>query len=618
MAQHEARIAYLDGIRIARGLTAGVQRVLADRDYLNKINVFPIPDGDTGTNLSMTLNSVQSALEGHRLQHAGRTLELVADAALDGARGNSGAIIAQFFQGISDACGDHHLLTTPIFVEAIGVGTRYAREALVEPREGTIITVLGAFYSELDKLRSVTHDFGALLENGLTRARQALAETTAQLDELRRAGVVDAGARGFVDLLHGVTDYVRDGSLRESGEQAGSSSPPVEPPVVLGGSDRSAIEHRYCTECVITGNGIEHRKIKEALVGLGSSLVVAGTRQKVRVHVHVDEPQVLFDLASEFGSISSRKADDMRRQGDSRQTLNDTVAIVTDSACDIPEEAMEQLNIHMVPVRVHFGNKSYLDKVSLSAEEFYAELESNPHHPKTSQPAPGDFRRLYEFLGSHHPAILSIHLTGQASGTFQAAESASARAHTDTPIIAVDSRNASVGQGLIVQYAAQLAQDGYEIDDIATKLDWAIENTRTFGMLGDLDYAVRGGRVPRSRKIVAELLRLNPILKTFPDGRIANGGLLFGRHNSIRKFARFVAGQADSARQYRVAVGHAGDRVGAEQLLELLLEGLPGLKTSIVTELGSALGAHGGRGTLVVALQESNALPEYHSASPEP
>jgi DegV family protein with EDD domain len=272
----------------------------------------------------------------------------------------------------------------------------------------------------------------------------------------------------------------------------------------------------------------------------------------------------------------------------------------------------------MVPVRVHFGNKSYLDKVSLSAEEFYAELESNPHHPKTSQPAPGDFRRLYEFLGSHHPAILSIHLTGQASGTFQAAESASARAHTDTPIIAVDSRNASVGQGLIVQYAAQLAKDGYEIDDIATKLDRAIENTRTFGMLGDLDYAVRGGRVPRSRKIVAELLRLNPILKTFPDGRIANGGLLFGRHNSIRKFARFVAGQADSARQYRVAVGHAGDRVGAEQLLGLLLEGLPGLKTTIVTELGSALGAHGGRGTLVVALQESNGRPKSHSASSEP
>ncbi|MGI9265008.1 MAG: DegV family protein, partial [Gammaproteobacteria bacterium] len=450
MAAHEAGIAYLDGLRIARGLKAGVLRVLEDRDYLNKINVFPIPDGDTGTNLAMTLTSVQTALDGHRLRHAGRTLELVADAALDGARGNSGAIMAQFFQGISDACGDHHLLTTPLFAEAVGTGTQYARDALMEPREGTIITVLSAFSAELSKMRSVTHDFGSLLEKGLIRARQALTETTAQLEELRKAGVVDAGARGFVDLLHGVTDYVRGGSIREAGTQMGAATPHDMPSFEYDDVDRSAMEHRYCTECVITGHSIEHRKIKEALVDLGSSLVVAGTRQKARVHIHVDEPQVLFDVAAGFGSVSSRKADDMWRQSDSRQVLNDTVAIVTDSACDIPDEMMEQLNIHMVPVRVHFGNKSYLDKVSLSADEFYAELENNPRHPKTSQPAPGDFRRLYEFLGSHHPAILSIHLTGQASGTFQAAESASARAHTDTPIIAVDSRNASVGQGLIV------------------------------------------------------------------------------------------------------------------------------------------------------------------------
>ncbi|MGI9264610.1 MAG: DegV family protein, partial [Gammaproteobacteria bacterium] len=156
-----------------------------------------------------------------------------------------------------------------------------------------------------------------------------------------------------------------------------------------------------------------------------------------------------------------------------------------------------------------------------------------------------------------------------------------------------------------VRYAAQLAQEGAEIDDIATKLDLAIENTRTFGMLGDLDYAVRGGRVPRSRKIMAQLLRINPILKTFPDGRIASGGLLFGRHHSIGKFARYIARQTQPATRYLLAIGHAGDRAAADELLSLLADQIDGAESAIVTELGTALGAHGGRGTLVVALQET-------------
>ena len=613
-----AGIAYLDGPRIARGLRAGIQKVLADRDYLNKINVFPVPDGDTGTNLAMTMTAVLSSLDGHRITHAGRTLEQIADAALDGARGNSGAIMAQFFQGVSDACGEQVLVTTTGFVDAVEMGAQYARDALTEPREGTIVTVLSAFSSELKSIPNLPHDFTALLEQGLARARQALAETTDQLDELRKAGVVDAGARGFVDLLQGVTDFVREGSLREPVATIEVNSQTDDHEFIDTNMDHTEIEHRFCTECVITGDGIEHRRLKETLAGLGSSLVVAGTKRKVRVHIHVDQPQALFELAARFGTISSRKADDMLRQSNARHGLRDTVAIVTDSASDIPDEALERLNIHMVPVRVHFGNKSFLDKVSLSSDEFYAELEKNPHHPKTSQPAPGDFRRLYEFLGSHHPAILSIHLTGKASGTFQAAESAAARAHTETPIITVDSRNASIGQGLITMYAAKLAQAGCDIDDITIGLDRAIEGTKTFGLLGDLTYAVRGGRVPRSRKVVADLLRLNPVLKTFPDGRVSTGGLLLGRRNCVAKFARFITRRTDQSDEYIVGVGHAGDEAGANDLLGLLLDGIPKTKDHFITELGTALGAHGGRSTLVVALQKYEHVQDRAPSNPEP
>ena len=593
---------HLDGHRLARCLEAGMRRVVADQDRLNRINVFPVPDGDTGTNLALTMNAVRTALAGHRDEHAGRTLERIADAALDGARGNSGAIFAQFFLGLGDACADRRLLATGDLIEAVASGAAYAREALSDPREGTILTVLTAFSRELEGLAGRELDFAGLLERGLARAREALAATQNQLEALRRAGVVDAGGQGFVDLLDGIMACIRGDAAVDLDE----GQPPEDIEAAFPDMGASGhLEHRYCTECMVTGDHVNRRALREALAPLGASLVVAGTHRKVRVHIHVNEPDRVFEIAASHGEISSRKADDMRQQSGTAAG-SAQVAVVVDSAADLPESEFERLGIHMVPVRVHFGERSYLDKVSLSSDQFYAELASNPQHPKTSQPAPGDFRRLYQFLVSHHPGVLSIHLTGRVSGTFQAAASAAARIEGHGRVLAVDSRNASLGQGLVALEAAELARAGLSLDDIAAGLDDSIARTKTWGLLRDVSYAVRGGRVPRYRKIIADLARLTPIIRTYPDGRIASGGALFGRRNLVDRFARMIAREAAADRRYRVAVAHASDPERAQRLLERLLDLVANVESHFLTEVGSALGAHGGPGTLVASLQ---ALP---------
>ncbi len=595
-------IAYLDGSRLRRGLRAGIRRVIADQERLNRINVFPVPDGDTGTNLAMTMQSVLAALSSHEDRHAGRTLEVVADAALDGARGNSGAIIAQFFLGLGDACGGLRLITTETFVDAVQRGSAYARDALSEPREGTILSVLSTFADALRETRDRSHDFSALLEQGLVRARQALAETTNQLEVLRKAGVVDAGAQGFVDLLQGVTDFVREGSLQAPAEvqeeivdedYAGHGIPAVEE------------QHRFCTECIISGRDINRRKLREELSTLGSSLVLAGTAHKTRVHIHLDDPEALFRIGRQYGEISGQKADDMHLQQRTARGERPAVAVVVDSAGDIAESDLERLGIFIVPIPIHFGSKGYLDKVTMTPDQFYIELQTNPHHPQTSQPPPGDFRRLYQFLGSHHQAVVSIHVSGRVSGTVQAAQSAAARSKDHGPVIIVDSRNASLGQGMIALYAAEMAEAGFGLDEITVRLADVVAGTRTYGLLSDLRYAVRGGRVPRHKKLIADMFRLHPVLTNFPDGRIAGCGFIFGRRRATEKFARFILGRTDRTREYRLGVGHARNPQAAERLLSMLLEALPSVHSHYVTEVGTALGAHGGPGTLVVALQEN-------------
>jgi uncharacterized protein len=613
----QAGIAYLDGPRLARGLLAGIDRVTADAEHLNRINVFPVPDGDTGTNLAVMLGAVRAALVSSAERHAGKLLEIVADAALDGARGNSGAILAQFFHGLCDASLDHRVLTAAHFASAVERGGNYAREALTEPREGTILTVTHDFAEELAAFtREGGHDFTALMERGLRRAQRALAATTAQIEALRRAGVVDAGAQGFVDLLEGVTDFMRRGSLRAGPEPRAIAT--TATPATLQGlaaGDAEAASHRWCTECLVSAKSIDRRRLRESLAGLGSSLVIAGSKSRARIHVHVDDPDAVFRLAAEFGSVTGLKADDMHAQRSAARSGGRRVAVVTDSAADLPEDWLEQLEIHTVPVRIHFGERSYLDKVGLESPEFYRLMRESPVHPTTSQPPPGDFRRLYQILGSHHPGVVSIHLTAWGSGTFQAAASAADRSGASVPVLVTDSRNVSIGQGLIVLRAAELAATGQDTDTIALALDGIIARTRTWALLGSLDHAVRGGRVAPSKRMLARLLRLEPVLATFPDGRIGSAGALLGRRDRVRRFARWVARRAGAGPGWRLAVGHANAPEAAAALLAELQDRMPGLERAFITEIGTALGVHGGPGTLAVALQ-APVPPEEDSLAP--
>ena len=432
---------------LASAMISGIHRVIDEQEFLNQINVFPVADGDTGTNLSLSLGSALYVLKRPDEKHLGTLLVDVADALLDGARGNSGAIVAQFFQGVSDSAGELSRFSVSTFSKAVTTGSEYAHDALSNPREGTILSVIAAFARSISEQagRSPGQDISTLMEQALRDSEGALAKTPEQLDVLKKAGVVDAGAKGFVALVDGMTEFIRNGRIVAEPDLSLVSID--EPVVTAGGEYESA--YRFCTECIVTGVNIDRRKLREALAELGDSLVLAGTIRKAKIHIHVDEPERVFDLARTFGDISAEKADDMHRQQSSSHDASRRFAVITDSAADIPDEDMERLDIHMVPCRIQFGDRGYLDKVSISTEEFFAELDSNPEHPTTSQPAPGDFRRQYQFLASH---LLGRTLDqpdreGERYRSKPRAQPLHASMqHGDVHVI--NSRNASLGEGL--------------------------------------------------------------------------------------------------------------------------------------------------------------------------
>lgn len=599
----------LDGQLFGAALVSGIHRVVGQQRHLNKINVFPVADSDTGTNLSLSLGAALGMLQRTPSQPLGAMLAELADTLLDSARGNSGAIMAQFFQGMSDSVGEVAHFTSATFSKAVNKGSDYAHDALSEPREGTILSVIAAFAGSLSATveEALPTDFRGVLSVAQRHVDKALADTPRQLEVLRKAGVVDAGAQGFAELVAGMTEHIRDNIVVAFPENSDLGA--AEEPTAYGAGD-AASNYRFCTECLVTGVDINRRKLRETLNSLGDSLVLAGTKRKAKIHIHANEPEEVFSAARKFGDLSQQKADDMHKQQATTHARRHRFAVITDSAADFSDTELEQYDIHMVPCRIQFGERGYLDKLSISVDEFYEELETNVIHPTTSQPAPGDFRRQFQFLASHYDDVVSINLTAEVSGTFAAAQSAAERTNAGGRIHVINSRNASVGQGQLVVAAAQCASTGGNVAEALEAVGKLAASIKTFALLHRLDYAVRGGRVPEWVKSVASVLRLLPVLAVKDDGKIGLGGFLFGRRKRLRKFADFVAARIDQSSDLNLRIGHAMCHKEAATLSRLLAERVPRIRSSVVCELGTAIGVHGGPGTIVVSLSTAPSAPD--------
>lgn len=582
---------------LRRALAAGMRRVVARREALNKINVFPVPDGDTGSNLAFTVGTVLAGSLSRPARSTGELLRQVADDAIDGARGNSGAILAQFLQGAGEVARGERTLTLPRLALAARAGAEQARGALSEPREGTILSVIRAYADALEaQAAQGIRDLRDGLRAALERARAALAETPKQLAVLRQAGVVDAGAQGFVDLLEGIQEFIETG---HEGEPVAS-----EIPIEFAGAhlheDVDPV-HRWCTECLVAGERIDREALRAAVAALGAdSVVIAGGDARVRLHAHVGEPCALFEVAARFGTVSARKADDMRAQQRTASQV-EGVAIVTDSGADLPRELQECLDIQMVPVRVNFGEEDFLDKVSISPSEFYAKLRAAAVLPQTSQPPPGDFRRQFEFLLSHHPQLVYVGISRAVSGTLQSGESAAARVDADRAHV-VDSGHASCGQALLVVAAAEAARRGATPDEIRRDVERLRPLTHTFAAARDISHAVRGGRVPAWARPLAEWFGLTPIAKVRADGKLGVHGALWGRHRVPERFADYVRKRVPAGQRWRLMVGHCDCADDGAALLAALRARLDCAESWLV-EAGPAVGAHAGPQTLVVGLQ---------------
>ena len=596
------RVAYLAGRRLARAFVAGARAVAAHREELDRINVFPVADNDTGSNLSATLARVAAAVALSRERDVARVARLAADEALMGSRGNSGAILAQFLEGFAGGAAGASRLTAHAFATAATAGAAAARDAMSQPKEGTILSVVDAFAEEAARRASDasdvrgTSDFAVLLPRAAATAGLALARTREQLPVLRRAGVVDAGARGFVLFLEGALAAFPRNSV----------APPPEPPEdrveARIREARESILFRYCTEALVTGDRLDRDAIRRALAPLGDSIAVVGGAARVRVHVHVNRPEDAFAVVGKFGAVADTKVEDMRAQNASRFAVRGRVAVVTDSACDLPEAALEAEGVTVVPLRLILGEETFLDKVTITPAAFHKRMAEGRFVARTSQPPPADFREVYGALAAHGAPVLGIHISGALSGTCSAARTAAISLRADgglAPVAVLDSRNVSVGQGLIVREAARVARSGGTLAEVALAAGSAAARARLYAAVPSLDTLVKGGRVTSGQRALANALGVVPLITVDGLGRARPGGAARGFPRACVKLVEKSLAKTRGLAGTTWGVAHFGAAGLAESIAGELLARRPG-SDAFVVEIASVLAAHTGPGAVAV------------------
>ena len=299
--------------RIKGAFLAGASLLYQNKEYINELNVFPVPDGDTGTNMSMTLKSACDALNSVSEDDIEEVCKAIASGSLRGARGNSGVIMSQILRGFTNHLKTEKSITSDLLFEGIKKAKETAYKAVVKPKEGTILTVIAALAEKADEVKDQDLPYIEKIEKIVEYGDEVLQKTPDMLPILKDAGVVDSGGQGLMYFAHGVLSYLKGEDIEISfvDKTSGPSSN-----INLKVVEDQDIKFGYCTECIINTatkfkvNATE--EIIEYLNSIGDSLVVVGDDEYIKIHVHTNHPGRVFEKGLEYGFLTNLKVDNLK------------------------------------------------------------------------------------------------------------------------------------------------------------------------------------------------------------------------------------------------------------------------------------------------------------------
>jgi DAK2 domain fusion protein YloV len=595
-------VTQISGKHLYYAFLAGAKRILEEQHYLNKINVFPVPDGDTGTNMASTVQAIvdnTTVYSGYK-----DTAMSVADAALIGARGNSGVIFAQFLYGTALGSPNSETISVEEFIESIKAGVKAAYESVSNPVEGTILTLLRRWAEIMDELKSKTNNFVELLSLTYPALLEALQETKKQLPKLAKAKVVDSGAQALVFFIQGALEFLTTGTLKDLAGTRSQTIAETEEARI----DHEEITYRYCTEGMMTLiNDVDLKDLRQQISRLGDSIVVAGSSTRLRVHIHTDTPAKVFAILSRYGNIDFQKVDDMEFQHELlTKGPKAKIGLLIDSTADIPKAIRFKHQMHLASLNLHVGKSQYLDRISITPNQFYRILRKNNGKEKisTSQPSKRDFSDKLNFMASLYDSIICLNVSSKLSGTYQNCIDSAGRTAIETGkrVTAIDTKLCSGTEGLVAVMTAEAIEAGLSHEEVLKKINEWISKSRLFVNTTSIKGFINSGRISKSKSIIANLLGLRPLITMDKDGAGEKIGNFKGQEKMIQHSLQLFKEDHEKfgIDRYCVCYTDQSEIHKAEKVAQQMEE-ICGKKIDYITQLSPVLGSIGYNGAIEIA-----------------
>jgi len=531
------------------------RRVQEEKEEINKINVFPVPDQDTGNNIAKTIDGIKEAIEGKEFDSLPALSDAILDGALTNAQGNAGVIYTGFLAGLlSDIKEDK------IGLEALATsfekGSERARESIQDPKEGTILDVIEAAASTLREKAEKNEDIVEALKEATKRASDALLATQEKMEIFKKANVVDAGGMGFLIILE---SFLK--SLQENGEEEKKEIEETEASQKIKRFIQ-ILSNRYEVVSLVENPDLTQKEIRDRLRGLGNCLDIVKIKDKTKIHIHTDFPEEVKEKMRKMGKLQSLRVEDMTQEVVGEESVETvSVGLISDSQALLLSKIQERYQIGKVDFHYENGESTF--------EEIY---EKGGSFPELISPTEEDYLRAFEEKLENFQKVLCITASSHLYDSFNRAMNAKQKLSDPKSVFVFDSESFSAGQSLVVLKAIELIQEQRNMKEIIRHLRKAIPKIHCYIAIENTDWLTKGKRL--SQKQIKWVQRINKVLKFKPllkikKGKIRRAGPVFSdnvRKTLLKKIVDASKKQRKGGAKIRAIIGYTNNKEEAVKL----------------------------------------------------
>ncbi|MDD3292604.1 MAG: DegV family protein [Candidatus Pacebacteria bacterium] len=536
------------------------ERIERDKEQINKINVFPVPDQDTGNNLAATLKGMKEQIEDKDFSSVEELSNSVLEGALTGAQGNAGIIYTGFLAGFLPELGKENTINAVQLGEAFEKGYERAKDSIQNPREGTILDIVEAFALSFKEESKKEKDIVNVFYKSLEQAHIALENTPNKMEILKKAGVVDAGGLGFLMILETYLDILKEQEDISSPKTFSFEKETISPKRFI-----QIISNRYEVVALLRNVEENEKSIKNKLNYLGNCLDIIQIKSRTKIHIHTDSPYEVRDIIKGIGDIENLKIQDMAREVIGEKSIESvSIGIIIDERAGLTAKIIDHYDIEVIPFKITWPEGESLPGNTVCEKIKEAKKQGLIQKPKIEPISHEFFLEAYKKQLEKFKNVLCVVSSSKLSESYKAALKAKSLLNQkdQEKVFIIDSKNISAGQSLLILEAIELIKEHRNIKEIQTRLEKIIPQINVCFVLEEERWW-KGNFWSKEKKDYVHVLaqiKDGKLTKTGPARSKDFANILFKRIDHI------TAKEIKKGGRIRAVIAHGDNQEQAEQL----------------------------------------------------